>query len=787
MRVARFSSNPPDVTALPPSIRRARSPLRLAVAAVALCSATVAHADPLACDLSDYRAQPGLTAALAEDALTLTWDGDRGHEVRLRLGIDRGTPTLREIAVRASGGPWSVVATDVTPEVRVVSGVRRVTQQQTEPLEELGTPLTAETLDAIKWDAFWDAPLFVSDEPPLSHGSSIPAAEPFANHPGMPRRPEEVTRATARYHATGCTIRTNGARLEVTFPGVEAGIFAGYLQFDVFKGSNLIRQMVVAKTDEPSAAFKYDAGLRGLAAGPSSRLVWRDLAGQWQDHRLGGPVDAGAATVRGRNRTIAAELGGGSIAAFPPPHSFYWARESEQVLGYGWYRKDSTDAFAFGVRQAEGEEDPQFYQNFALYNARPGTWQRMPVFLYVSAGGGADAVDAALAFTRGDRFKPLPGHKVMGHHYHVGLVQRLGEMGGLDQRINDVATMKAVGVDIYGVIDGARGPGRHDRGELFLNDLATYYEAARRQSDEDFLVMPNDENSTGGRPPFLGGHYDLLLSKPVYWTPGREPGEPLTERHPTYGTVYHLGTPADLMEMAEREDVLVSMPHPRAKRSTGYPDAIRDAPHFLHERYFGLGYRWGMGIDASETRLGESRFLTLWDETNNWMAARGRPLKYALAISESRSDLGDRGKPPYDDAYGMSPVNYLQIDRVPSVDDMSPIVDALGRGDYFVTSGEVLVHDFAVEGAGRARTVVADVEWTFPLEFVEVVWGDGERTGREVVSATDLAPFGRGRFRVPLDTTGKAWVRFAAWDVATNGALVQPVYLDPPAPDGSAD
>ena len=745
-----------------------------------------AHADPLECDLTAYEAQPGLAATVAGDVLTIAWEGDQENEVRLRFAIDAGTPTVREWAIRTSGGAWRVLATDVTPEYRVVSGVRRVTQQQTEPLEELGVPLTSEKLDEIKWDAFWDAPLYISDEPPRSHASSIPAAEPFANHPGMPRQPEEVTRATASYQATGCEVRTDGARIEVTFPGVEAGIFAGRLRYDVFKGSNLVRQMVLAQTDHPSAAFKYDAGLKGLPVGDSTRVVWRDLAGYDQDYRLGGPVDRAPTVVKSRNRLVAAEVEGGAIAAFPPPHSFYWARESEQNLGYSWYRKDSLDLFAFGMRQAELEEDPEFYHNFALYNARPGTWQRMPVFFYVSPGSAEDAMEGALAFTRGDRFKPLPGYKVMGHHYHVGLVARLGEEGNFDQRLNDIGTMEAIGVDIYSVIDGARGPGRHDKGELFLKDLANYYEAARRQSDTDFLVMPNDENSTGGRPPFLGGHYDILMSKPVYWRPQREPGQPLAEPHPVYGTVYNIGEPMDLMAMTERENVLISMPHPQAKRSTGYPDAIKDEPQFLHENYFALGYRWGMGIDASAIRLGEYRFLPLWDEANNWMAQRGRPPKFALAISESRSDLGERGKPPYDDAYGMSPVNYLRLDSIPPVDDMSPIIDALKEGAYFVTSGEVLIPHYEVQGTGSERTIVAEVEWTFPLEFVEVVWGDGETTDRQIISTTDLPLFGKKRFEIPFEATGKKWVRFAAWDIATNGALVQPIHLTEPAETSGA-
>ncbi len=338
--------------------------------------------------------------------------------------------------------------------------------------------------------------------------------------------------------------------------------------------------------------------------------------------------------------------------------------------------------------------------------------------------------------------------------------------------------MKSIGVDIFSIIDGARGPGRKDTGDLYLKDLADYAHAATRLSDKDFLVMPNDENSTGGRRPFLGGHYDILFSKPVFWRPQRLPGQPLVQQHPTYGTIYNLGTPSDMMKMTEKENALISMPHPNTKRSTGYPEAIKDEPHFLHENYFSLGYRWGMGIDASEKRLGEYRFQSLWDKTNNWMAQKNRPPKYALAISEIRSDYGRRGRPPYDDAYGMSPINYVKLDRVPDASDMSSVIDALKNGDFFVTSGEVLIPEYKVKGEGARRTLIADVEWTFPLEFVEVVWGDGEKTDRKVISTTSLPPFGKKRFSIPFDATGKKWVRFAAWDIATNGAMVQPVPLD---------
>ena len=51
------------------------------------------------------------------------------------------------------------------------------------------------------------------------------------------------------------------------------------------------------------------------------------------------------------------------------------------------------------------------------------------------------------------------------------------------------------------------------------------------------------------------------------------------------------------------------------------------------------------------------------------------------------------------------------------------------------------------------------------------------KTERQVISATDLAPHGHRRFEIPFDATGKKWVRFAAWDTAGNGAMVQPIKL----------
>ena len=102
--------------------------LGLFAAAVAL-AASVAHADPLTCTTTGYRATPGLVAAVADNALTVTWDGEKNQEIRLRFTLNAGTPTIADLSVRTKGGQWATLANNATPEFKVVSGLRRATDQ----------------------------------------------------------------------------------------------------------------------------------------------------------------------------------------------------------------------------------------------------------------------------------------------------------------------------------------------------------------------------------------------------------------------------------------------------------------------------------------------------------------------------------------------------------------------------------------------------------------------------------------------------------------------------------
>ena len=737
--------------------------------------------DPLTCDLAGYAPDSGPAATMEQNTLLVTWGGDDGADLLLRLGLENAAPIVRDLAVRPPDGAWGTLGRNLSPDFHATSGVRRVSHQQLNPLRDLGVEITEEVMDREKWYVFWDAPLLVP---------GIRKGEERGTNPGLPRSPDEIREANATFNTTSCSVATDGSRLEVTFDGLSMGIFSGDLRFTVYDGTNLFRLEAIASTDEPSVAYKYRGGLKGFSTEHTSRVIWRDISGSPLDYRFGGPTNADAVPLRAHNRVVIAEGESGSVAAFPPPVTFFFTREVETNHGYNWYRNDGNGSFAMGVRQGDGEAALEgqglapygavprtdentavmgrFFENFALYNAPPGTRQRMAVYFYASPETAEPTRESVLAFTHGDTFKPVPGYKTFVNHFHIRFVDRLRASGSLDTPIPDVQALKALGLDIIGLSDfHADQLAAGDSGAARFKDQLDYYEASRRASDDGFLVTPWEEPNA-----HFGGHYNTLFPKNVYFTRTREPGQPFSEEDPVYGTVYRTGSSEELLRVLEEENGYWFHAHPRTKGSTGHPDAEVDTPWIGSDHYLGVAFKPGMGADLSAERLCGYRCFDAVDMLNNHFTGSGLLPKYLIA------DCDTYHKFPGDDIYPNVPVNYLRLDRVPGPDeDWTPILDALRGGDFFVTTGQVLITDYAVVGSGDERTIRADLEWTFPLEFVEVVWGDGEKVDREIIPATDSSAFGSRQFSIPFDAAGKSWVRFAAWDSAGNGAFVQPVWV----------
>src|ERR1039458_6382396 len=133
--------------------------------------------------------------------------------------------------------------------------------------------------------------------------------------------------------------------------------------------------------------------------------------------------------------------------------------------------------------------------------------------------------------------------------------------------------------------------------------------------------------------------------------------------------------------------------HPRTKGSTGYPDAVREAAHFKSDLFLGASFQ-SLPVVQSEAQLCEKRSLGLMDEMNNWTTDP----KYLIAEGDTYL------KYPDDETYPQLYVNYVKLARVPKFDeDWSPILKAMRAGDYYVSSGEVLLRNWRVEGSGPRR------------------------------------------------------------------------------------
>ena len=138
--------------------------------------------------------------------------------------------------------------------------------------------------------------------------------------------------------------------------------------------------------------------------------------------------------------------------------------------------------------------------------------------------------------------------------------------------------------------------------------------------------------------------------------------------------------------------------------------------------------------------------------------------------------------------YAHMNVNYMKLGDLPSFDQgWQSIVDTLQKGKFFSTTGEVLIPSFTVDGKEVGDTVVLNkngttnisfnLHWTFPLQFAEIISGDGNNVFRHRVNLDSTIAFGEQRFQFPLDLANRKWVRLEVWDIAANGAFTQTVSL----------
>ncbi len=677
------------------------------------------------------------------DRATLAWPCAPGESGRVTLDLREGRPLFERIEiVDAASKAATTLAAGVDPATFLVVGSRE------------NPPPTPPGMSVF--NVFFDNPL---------------------------RRAHRAY--ASRFEGKASRVLSGGGRASIAVGPIAAGPFRGELVVTVYAGARLVHVEAVMATTEDRRAFTFDAGLVG-ASPVGRRLAWIDTEGVIRRVPAAAAADASEAV---RHRAIVAESDGGSLACFPPPHQFFFPRDWTDNLKTAWHGGDhrglAPGTSGFGLRQPEaggGNYVPWF-------NAPPGTEQRMGVFYLLSRGPAEEALRETLRFTHGDRFPELPGYKTFSSHWHMAFtVEAMSQKArGVDPLpVPDlVGVFKGLGVNAVHVAEFHGDGHPNDPGPLRLPELAAMFAECRRLSDDKLLLIPGEEANLylGPRKPGrVPGHWLEMFPKPVAFTMKRDPGQPFAEPDPRLGTVYHVGDTPDMLELLRREHGLAWTAHARIKASNFAPDLYRDEDFFRDDAWLGAAWK-AMPGDLSRPRLGD-RTLDLLDDMSNWGRRK-------LLLGEVDTFKLDHTH----EAYAHMNVNYLKLDALPSFDDgWQSILDALRAGRFFVTTGEVQLHEATLGGRefggtlplapGDRPELKVDLAWTFPLRFAEAVSGDGTKVYRERVDLSDTPPFGRKTLTLKPDLAGRKWARFEVWDIATDGAFTQPIWIEARAASG---
>jgi hypothetical protein len=656
----------------------------------------------------------------ATDLVTLDWPATpdpAGPRAVLTLNLTVGKPLLERLAWQISpSAPRATIAENLAPLTVLTVGVRDLARNG--------------------WTVFFDK---------------------------VHTRPSQ--RFPARLAPGAVRVSATASRAHIVIDGLSAGTFSGRYEITVFSGSLLVMMEAVLATKEASRAILYDAGL----VAPINRVTRY----AWTDPRTAAqvaPADTPAGVRAARFRTAAMDFPGGSVAVFPPPHRYLYPLDFADNFGFNWLGRHYDAAFpgdGIGVRQPPAGDN----RFVPWVNAPPDTEQRLPLFFRFGPTDSASELTAVQTYTRGDRFAPLPGYKTFTSHYHVehtlDLIARQKAAG--NDAVPDelrvpgfVRAFQAAGVDIVHLAEFHVGGTPRLGTEERLRQLRLMHAECARLSGENFLLLPGEEPNV-----HLGGHWISFFPKPVLWVLNRPAEKAFVETSATGETIYHVGSPADVLALMQREHGLMWTAHARVKGSIAFPDGYRTTEFFKAPQFLGAAWK-AMPADYSRDTLGW-RVLDLLDDMNNWGADKRALGEVDVFKIEPHSEL-----------YGHMNVNYLKLDRLPRFSDgWQPVLDVLRGGEFFVTTGEILASHARLEhSAATAPELCAELTWTLPLAFAEVIAGDGTRTVRRRIDLSDTRAFGERAFRAALPAeAGLRWARLAVWDVAGNGVFTQPIAL----------
>ncbi|MGN6265739.1 MAG: hypothetical protein ACTHM5_08695 [Ginsengibacter sp.] len=668
-----------------------------------------------AINLKDYNKNGEAKIAVEGNILTATWPAGENESGKLILDISNAKPLFKSIQLNDKE-----IISGVDPAFILTVGKRDLVSQN-------------------GWNIFFDK---------------------------VPLKPHQSY--VVKFEKDSASVRTEGAHTIIRISKMYAATFSGALEITLYNGSPLLNVAAVMSTDVDSTAILYDAGLI------NKNKIWNTIA--WSNTKkqlqhVSPKEEDTARDLEVKYRTVIGESDQGSLAIFPAPHQYFYPLDEAFNLKFTWYGnhyRKMIDGFGIGIRQ-KLEGDNRFVPWF---NAPPGTQQRMNFFCLLSTDKAAVALNEVKRFTHDDTYVPLPGYKTMSSHFHNEFIMHVVLAGKpIPEHPNFVKVFKDMGVNIVHLAEFHYTAHPKGPDSTRLKELHALFTQCKRLSDKNFLLLPGEEPNE-----FFGGHWLAFFPKPVYWIMAKKPGMPFVTNDSNYGKVYRVSDKKEMLQLLQSENGLAWTAHARTKGSVGFPDNYKNEPFFKSNHFMGAAWK-AMPADLSQPRLGK-RVLDLMDDMNNW-----GDKKHVIGEADLFSIE------PENEMYAHLNVNYLQLDKLPAYNDgWQSILDAMSHGKFFTTTGEVLLPVFKVNGKTSNQTIRLDesgnatvqleIDWTFPLNFVEIISGDGENVYRDRINLDTTKAFGKKTFTFNTNLKNRKWVRVEVWDVAANGAFTQSVWIN---------
>ncbi|MES2456912.1 MAG: hypothetical protein V4594_15265 [Bacteroidota bacterium] len=670
-------------------------------------------------DLKNFNPKNEAVVSQQSSLLEVKWPAGNGGTGKVVFDLRASKPLFQLIAL-GKGTVQKTISTDVDPAFLLSIGKRDLLSQN-------------------GWNIFFD---------------KVPQ-KPFKTHP-------------VELKKTSAAVKSIGSHTIVTIGNLHSDRFDGVLEVTFYNGSPLFNIAAVMSTDVDATAIVYDAGLISKSDSWKS-ISWTNTGDTLQQASVV-KTDT-ALNLAVKYRTITAKGPQGTLAMFPAPHQYFYPLDEAFNLKFTWYGSNyrkMIDGYGIGIRQ-DLKGDNRFVPWF---NAPPGSKQRMNFFCLLSDGEPSAAFTAVRKFTNNDTYVKLPGFKTMSSHFHNEFIMNVVLAGKpIPEHPDFIKVFKKTGIDIVHLAEfhyTAHPKGPDDQR---LKELKALFEQCQRLSDNDFLLLPGEEPNE-----FFGGHWLQIFPKPVYWIMSRNKDVPFVEEKPGFGKVYHIGDKKDMLKLLEDEKGLAWTAHARTKGSVNAPDVYAEEDFFKSDRFMGAAWK-AMPADLSQPFLGNNRVLGLLDDMNNW------GLKKTVITEADLFTIT-----PQNEMYAHLNVNYLMLDKAPKfTDSWQPIVDIMQQGKFFGSTGEVLMPELKINGKISGETLMLNADgtanvalkllWTFPMNYIEVISGDGTRVFRDKIDLTKTKAYGDQLFQFKTKLDGRTWARVEAWDVAANGAFSQTFYI----------